>query len=64
MGASSSWFYCGKCGFANHPRPQAQPIYVQGADGRYDLVDGNEKCEQCGEHRKHPATVDYTPRGA
>jgi len=43
----SSWFYCGNCGFKNHPR--------QGQD--------NTKCEQCGAPRDHPDAHPYTPQG-
>ncbi len=46
-GATTSWFFCGKCGFKNHPR--------MGQD--------NAKCEQCGAKRDDPETpaTDYDP---
>jgi hypothetical protein len=63
MTAKTTWFYCGKCGFKNHPRPAAAPVYVQADDGRFDLVEGSLLCEQCGTENTHPASVDYTPAG-
>jgi len=43
MPAKTSWWYCGSCGFDNHPRLKAD----------------NAKCEQCGasnsEGTDHPA---------
>lgn len=48
MSAKTKWWYCGKCGFANHPRA--------GQD--------NAKCEQCGSSSDEQDAVDYAPRGA
>jgi uncharacterized membrane protein YvbJ len=46
--ASTSWWYCAKCGFANHPR----------------LNQDDTKCEQCGASSKEAAAIDYNPQGA
>jgi hypothetical protein len=59
----SGWWYCLRCGFANHPRANAAPVYVQAADGRFDVVSGDSKCEQCGKVRTAD-DVDYQPTGA
>lgn len=48
MTASSSWFYCGACGFKNHPRRNQD----------------NAKCEQCGALNTEKEAADYTPGGA
>lgn len=54
MSAKTPWWYCGKCGFANHPR-----------DARvYHDPDINEKCEQCGSGRELEESLDYRPAGA
>jgi len=45
MSASSRWWFCGECGFKNHPR----------------LGQDATKCEQCGADQKHPEATDYTP---
>lgn len=45
MTAKTSWFFCGNCGFRNHPRMNQ------------DIT----KCEQCGAKNDHPEAVDYTP---
>jgi hypothetical protein len=59
--AKTAWFFCAKCGFKNHPRPNAQPTFKQAADGRYDLVPGETLCEQCG--ASNVDGTDYTPGG-
>lgn len=48
MSASTSWWRCGKCAFANHPR----------------LNQDIEKCEQCGADRSDVNAVDYKPAGS
>lgn len=48
MTAKTSWFWCGVCGFKNHPR----------------LSQDNAKCEQCGADQADPNAVDYTPGAA
>lgn len=48
MTAQTSWWYCGKCGFANHPR----------------MNQDSTKCEQCGASAKELDAIDYTPKGA
>jgi len=45
VGAKTSWFFCGKCGFKNHPR--------MGQD--------NTKCEQCGASQEEIEATDYDP---
>jgi len=45
MGAQTSWWYCGVCGFRNHPRM------------KQDVA----KCEQCGGDRADPNASDYVP---
>lgn len=45
MTAKSSWWFCGECGFKNHPR----------------LEQDKKKCEQCGATQDHPQAVDYIP---
>jgi len=45
MSASTSWWYCGQCGFRNHPRE------------KQDVT----KCEQCGASQEHKSAVDYVP---
>lgn len=45
MGAKTSWFFCGICGFRNHPR----------------IDQDNELCEQCGSSREHDEAYDYEP---
>jgi ribosomal protein L37AE/L43A len=47
MSAKTSWFWCGHCGFKNHPR----------------LNQDNTKCEQCGHANDEAEAVDYTPAG-
>lgn len=56
MSATTRWWFCGDCGFANHPR--------KGQD--------NKKCEQCGHAQDDPRPEakeavdndeDYTPTG-
>ena len=47
MSAETSWFYCGHCGFKNHPR----------------LNQDNTKCEQCGSSNEHDQASDYDPGG-
>lgn len=73
MTANSKWWFCGVCGFKNHPRPQAAPIYAPipspagaGPGQMFALVEGDSKCEQCG-HLKNDGgaeDVDYSPSGA
>jgi NADH pyrophosphatase NudC (nudix superfamily) len=46
MSASTSWWFCGVCGFRNHPR--------QNQD--------TKKCEQCGASSSEQAAVDYVPK--
>ncbi len=48
VGATTMWWYCGICGFANHPRKDQD----------------NTRCEQCGARSSHPAAIDYRPQGA
>ena len=48
MSATTSWWYCAVCGFANHPRRDQD----------------NTKCEQCGSSSNVPAAIDYLPAGA
>lgn len=48
MPAKTAYFYCGKCGFRNHPRLNQDPA----------------KCEQCGEDRKNLEAQDYAPSPA
>jgi NADH pyrophosphatase NudC (nudix superfamily) len=45
MTAKSRWWFCGECGFKNHPR----------------LEQDSKKCEQCGAAADHPQAVDYIP---
>jgi ribosomal protein L37AE/L43A len=47
MSAKTSWFWCGRCGFKNHPR----------------MAQDNTKCEQCGTSNAEIDSVDYTPAG-
>lgn len=61
MSAKTTFFYCGACGFKNHPRPAAAATYVPDGKGKFDLVPGDVKCEQCGTMNTHPAASDYTP---
>lgn len=49
MSAKTAWWFCGNCGFQNHPRKNQDP----------------NKCEQCGHDSKadpRDDDVDYTPR--
>lgn len=48
MSASTSWWYCARCGYPNKPRLNAD----------------DTKCEQCGASSKEPAAIDYVPTGA
>lgn len=50
--ASTKWWYCDDCGFANHPRSSAQ----------YQDAEINLKCEQCG--AASAQGLDYKPEGA
>lgn len=45
--SSSAWWFCGKCGFKNHPRHSQD----------------NTKCEQCGASQQDASLEhrDYTP---
>jgi len=45
MSAKSRWWYCGNCGFANHPRAEAD----------------HTRCEQCGADQEHDEAIDYVP---
>jgi len=45
MPAKSRWWFCGECGFKNHPRLEQDP----------------KKCEQCGAGQDNPQAVDYIP---
>jgi ribosomal protein L37AE/L43A len=45
VSATTKWWYCGNCGFANHPR----------------LNQDSKLCEQCGASSSDAAAVDYTP---
>lgn len=65
MSATTSWFFCGKCGFKNHPRPAAAPSYQPHptVPGAYILIVGDSLCEQCGTPHDDPRAVDYTPGG-
>jgi len=49
--AVTKWWYCDRCGFANHPRNPAQ----------YGNEKINEGCEQCGAARE--AGQDFKPTG-
>jgi hypothetical protein len=55
MSAKTRWWYCGECGFKNHPRPPA---------ARAGDPDPNDKCEQCGNARDRDDALDYSPAGA
>ena len=46
MSAKTSWWFCGHCGYKNHPRLNQDP----------------DRCEQCGSSRDHDDAVDYTPK--
>jgi NADH pyrophosphatase NudC (nudix superfamily) len=48
MSAQTPWWYCGKCGFPNHPRANQD----------------EKKCEQCGAESSEPNAIDYRPTGA
>lgn len=64
MSARTAWFYCGKCGFKNRPRPiYAAPVFKRADDGRYDLVAGDTLCEQCGSPNELEGSSDYRPGG-
>jgi hypothetical protein len=56
MSATTSWWYCGSCGFKNHPRmafnEKSQPVDVDPT-----------LCEQCGASQQHPEAIDYKPVG-
>lgn len=43
--ATTKWWYCGRCGFRNHPR--------LGQDAKL--------CEQCGAGQNDPDAKDYDP---
>jgi hypothetical protein len=45
VSAKTSWFFCGLCGFKNHPRAKQD----------------NAKCEQCGADRDELDAADYDP---
>lgn len=60
MPASTAWWFCGRCGFQNHPRLNQDPA----------------RCEQCGLSQTDPLaqidervkkqvadSVDYVPAG-
>jgi ribosomal protein S27AE len=62
VSAKTLFFVCGKCGFKNAPRSNAVPTLLRAPDGRYDQVDGNERCEQCGTANvEHDQSRDYEP---
>lgn len=61
MTASTKWFICGRCGFKNHPRLAAAPSFVQAKDGRWDRVEGDTLCEQCGAANSDELSEDYQP---
>jgi ribosomal protein L37AE/L43A len=45
MSAKTKFFFCGRCGFKNHPR----------------LNQDTTKCEQCGASADEPEAQDYDP---
>jgi hypothetical protein len=54
VSAKTNWWYCGMCGFANHPRVERDE------KGQSREVDYS-KCEQCGRSRDLPEAKDYQP---
>lgn len=58
MSSQSSWFWCGVCGFRNHPRLNGKDALEQ------SRVKGSEDtavCEQCGAGNSHPEAKDAEP---
>lgn len=63
VSAKTKWWLCVNCAFANHPRANAAPQYrsIDGEPGKFQLVDGDTLCEQCGASRELEGTQDYAP---
>jgi hypothetical protein len=55
MSAKTKWWYCGSCGFKNHPRDPR-------LHGGNEAI--NENCEQCGAPADHLESIDYNPSGS
>lgn len=58
MSAKTKWWYCGECGFPNHPRGQ-----VKNSVGTWNgpPVHDNTKCEECGASADHDDARDREP---
>jgi hypothetical protein len=54
MSAKTAWFYCGHCGFKNHPRVERDE---RGQPREVDQT----KCEQCGAAQDEADSYDYRP---
>jgi hypothetical protein len=54
MTARTSWWYCGQCGFKNHPRVERDD---RGTPRPVDFT----KCEQCGGSAEDQNSSDYNP---
>lgn len=50
MSAQTKWWFCGQCGFKNHPRGPAN------GSSSEELA---KKCEQCGAGRDDENATDY-----
>lgn len=61
MSSESRWFWCGECGFRNHPRINGGDALREAqAKGRAKQTD-TAVCEQCGTPNSHPEAVDAEP---
>lgn len=63
--SKSLWFYCGSCGFKNHPRLNgAAALAASPLSGLKNLQKAETVtavCEQCGEGNDHPEAKEYQP---
>jgi len=59
MSTESSWFFCGECGFRNHPRINGGASLKASvvADQAVDTA----VCEQCGAGNSHGEAAAYAP---
>lgn len=58
MATKSFWFYCGACGFKNHPRINGREALES---SRLRKPADTAVCEQCGEGNSHPEAVEAKP---
>lgn len=61
MPTASQWFYCGSCGFKNHPRLNGKDALAAMKAKSLVPTDDTAVCEQCGAGNSHPDAVEAKP---